>query len=265
MMIFAIDDEPKLLRKLHASIAEAEPGAEVRDFLLGSEALDAVRDEGLRPEVVFSDIRMPGVSGLEMALRLKTLSPRTRIVFVTGYDDYALDAFRLHANGYLLKPVNAAKIREELDALPSPPVPTEKLRVQCFGYFEVFWRDKPLHFGRQQTKELPAYLISRNGAACTNQQISAALWENECNMAAANNRIRALLSDLRSTLKDIGMEDVVVRRRGWIAVDPKRIDCDYYRMLEGDIAALNSFCGTFMQQYGWAELTAGELHFRILD
>ena len=85
MLIFAIDDEPKMLRLLHKAISEAAPDAEIRDFLLGSEALSAMEREGLRPEAVFSDIQMPGVTGLELAVRLKSLSPDSRLVFVTGF------------------------------------------------------------------------------------------------------------------------------------------------------------------------------------
>lgn len=267
MLIFAIDDEPKQLQNLHAAITEAVPGAELRDYQLGSAALNAIQQEGLRPDVVFSDIRMPGVSGLELAVRVKSLSPDSRVVFVTGYDDYALEAYRRHVNGYLLKPVEAAHIREELEALDISPRDraSELLRVKCFGYFEVFWQDKPLHFQRLQTKELLAYLISREGTACTNEQISTALWEDEGDLSVTIPRIRTLLSDLRATLKSIGMEDLILRRRGWVAIDRKRIDCDYYRMLDGDVQALNSFRGQFMQQYSWAELTAGELDFHYYD
>ena len=52
MLIFAIDDERKLLQYLHAAIAEAAPEAEIRDFLLGQPALDAIREERLRPDGV---------------------------------------------------------------------------------------------------------------------------------------------------------------------------------------------------------------------
>ena len=265
MLIFAVDDEPKQLQNLHNAIAGAEPGAVIRDFLLGSAALDAVKNEALRPDVVFSDIRMPGVSGLELAVQMKILSPDTRIVFVTGYEEYAMGAYRRRVSGYVLKPVDAAQIREELDAMPHVRPALQKLRVQCFGYFEVYWQEKPLHFQRMQTKELFAYLISREGAACTNEQISTALWEDEWDLHVTLPRIRVLLSDLRQTLKGIGMEGVLIRKRGWMAVDRSRIDCDYYRLHDGDIAALNSFRGQFMQQYSWAELTAGELDCRLLD
>ena len=116
MLIFAIDDERTLLQYLHSAIAEAEPGAEIRVYLRGQAALDAVAQEGLRPDVVFSDIRMPGVSGLELAVRMKELSAQTRIVFVTGYDDYALEAYQRHVSGYLIRQVSAAKVSDQANA-----------------------------------------------------------------------------------------------------------------------------------------------------
>ena len=264
MLIFAIDDEPVLLETLRDAIAQAEPRASIRAFPLGKAALCAMEEEGVRPDVIFTDIRMPGLSGLELAIRLKTVSPNSRVVFVTGYEEYAMQAFRLHASGYLLKPVDAEQVREELDVLRRPleVLQPDKLQVRCFGYFEVFWKGIPLRFGRLQAKELFAYLISREGDACTMEQISTALWENENDLAATGVRIRTLLNDLRATLRSINMENVIVRRRGWIAVDRKEIDCDFYRLLDGDVTALNSFNGLFMQQYSWAELTAGNLEFR---
>ena len=267
MLIFAIDDEPVLLETLRDAIARAEPGADLRAFPLGKAALRAMEEEGVRPDVIFTDIRMPGLSGLELAVRLKTVSPNSRIIFVTGFEEYAMQAFRLHASGYLLKPVDAAQVREELDALRRPleALRPDKLQVRCFGYFEVFWQGTPLRFGRQQAKELLAYLISREGDACTMEQISTALWEDDNDLAATGVRIRTLLNDLRTTLRSIGMEKAIVRRRGWIAVDRKEIDCDFYRLLDGDVAALNSFHGLFMQQYSWAELTAGSLEFRYFE
>ena len=57
------------------------------------------------PDVAFLDIRMPGLSGIEVARALGELSPRTQVVFVTAYDQYAIDAFEQGALDYLLKPI----------------------------------------------------------------------------------------------------------------------------------------------------------------
>ncbi len=263
MLIFAIDDEPLLLDETKASIAEAAPEAEILPFHLAADALDAVERQGLSPDIVFCDIEMPGISGLEFAVRLKNLSPETRVVFVTGYSQYALDAFRVRAQGYIMKPLTPEQIKTELSALPARPAPSpepEKLTVRCLGDFEVFWRGEPLLFGRRQTKELFAYLIDRRGALCTAEEVASAMWEDD-DMQAAKTRLRSLIYDLRKTLASIGMSALLIRRRGQIGIRTDMVDCDYYRMLKGDMEAVNAYYGEYMRQYSWAELTGGSLYF----
>ena len=262
MMIFAIDDEPKALRVLCRCVEEAAPGSGIRAFDRAADALDAIRNEGLSPDIVFSDIEMPGLSGLEFAVALKKASPDTRVVFVTAFSQYALDAFQVRAQGYIMKPLTTALVRRELDELPAEPKPApNRLRVQCFGYFEVFWRGEPLRFARRRTKEFLAYLVDRRGAFCAMEDVISALWGDVDDMKNAKHRVRNYISDLRETLKEIDMEDVLIRRTNNIAIRTELLDCDYYRMLEGDMAAVNAFRGEYMTNYSWAELTAGNLYF----
>ena len=262
MMIFAIDDEPKALRVLCRCVEAAAPGAGLRAFDSAFAALDAIRFGGLFPDIVFSDIEMPGLSGLEFAVALKKASPDTRVVFVTAFSQYALDAFQVRAQGYIMKPLTTALVRRELDELPTEPKPApNRLRVQCFGYFEVFWRGEPLRFARRRTKEFLAYLVDRRGAFCAMEDVISALWGDVDDMKNAKHRVRNYISDLRETLKEIDMEDVLIRRTNNIAIRTELLDCDYYRMLEGDMAAVNAFRGEYMTNYSWAELTAGNLYF----
>ena len=264
LLILAIDDEPKMLRLLHRAIEEAVPGAKIRDFSLGSTALGAITKEHLKPDVIFTDIQMPRPDGLELAVKLKNIVPKARIVFVTGYDEYAVDAYRLHASGYVLKPVDAGRIREELtNAAVYVPETSKKLQVRCFGNFEVFWGGEPLIFTRSRTKELLALLIDRRGASCNAEEAIGALFEDTKaeNIKRAKQNIRNLVSDLRTTLRRIGMEDILIRRGSTMAIRPERIDCDFYRMLEGDMSAVNAFGGEYMEQYSWAEITKGGLCF----
>ena len=74
----------------------------------GGSALEAIAAH--QPEVAFLDIRMPGLTGLEVAAALPDASPRTQAVFVTAYDQYAIDAFEQGAADYLLKPVARARL-----------------------------------------------------------------------------------------------------------------------------------------------------------
>ena len=264
MMILAIDDEPKALRLLHNAIVAAEPEAEIKDFSDGEEALLAIREQERSPDVVFSDIELPGMTGLAFAVELKKLAPKANIIFVSGFPKYAADAYTLHANGYIVKPVCADRVREELEHLNLPTVEpkADKLQVRCFGHFEVFWHGKPVIFQRRQSKELLAFLIDREGRACSAEEIAAALWEEDADVKTAKARIRVILHDLRATLEEIGMDGVLIRERRQLAVRRDMVDCDYYRMLEGDIEAINAFGGTYMTEYSWAELTTGRLQFR---
>ena len=265
MLIFAIDDEPKMLRLLHKALTEALPDAEIMDFPLGTAAVKAIEEQRILPDVIFSDIQMPGLDGLALAVRIKQLSPYTRIIFVTGYDEYAVEAYRLHASGYIMKPVDADRVLEEINHIDPPSSqPSDRLVIQCFGYFEVFWKGKPLQFGRRQSKELLAFLVDRVGASCTSEEAIAALWEHTDpeDMKNAKQRIRNLINDLKTSLGSIGMGDVLIRQGSRLAIRKELLDCDYFRMLDGDMTAVNEFRGQYMEQYSWAELTRGDLVFR---
>lgn len=262
MLIFAIDDEKKILEEMKETIIKATGGSNVRTFTRGAVALKDI-EQGEKPDVVFSDIEMPGLSGLELAIKLKTLSPDTRIIFVTGYEKYAVEAFKVKVHGYLLKPLNLEEVQEELAYLPGQSKAVqEKLVVQCFGHFEVYWHGKPVIFKRKQTKELFAYLVDREGAICSAGEIALALWEQESDGKAEANRIRVLINDLKSTLKAIGMDSLLIRERRHIGIRREGLNCDYYHMLEGNMDAVNTCRGAYMPEYSWAELTNARLQFR---
>lgn len=262
MIIFAIDDEAAMLSELHNAIGEASPGAEIHDFRFAADALKAITEKDIIPDVVFSDIELPGMDGLDLAIRIKQRAPGAKIVFVTGYSQYAVDAYRQHINGYVLKPIDAQQIRQELDYLTNSDRPEScKLRVRCFGSFEIYWDGKPIAFGRKQTKELLAFLIDRN-SICSSEEISDVLWEGDSDIKACKTRLRSLLHDLKKTFSEIGAENILIRRRGAIGIDSSRMDCDYYRFLKGDLQAINAFTGEYMTQYSWAEATLGRILFK---
>src|SRR5439155_19520675 len=97
----------RLLRLLDA-IADIKVVAEAED---GEQAIERILE--LKPDVVFLDIQMPGCSGLEVVASLPL--PRPKIIFCTAFDQYAVDAFELHASDYLLKPVSRARLERALD------------------------------------------------------------------------------------------------------------------------------------------------------
>ena len=107
------DDEVHLAEHLRARLAELWPELEVLPLTAnGLEALRAIDED--EPEVAFLDIRMPGLTGIELARRIDT---RTHVVFVTAFDQYAVEAFDREAVDYILKPVTDERLEKAIERL----------------------------------------------------------------------------------------------------------------------------------------------------
>jgi DNA-binding LytR/AlgR family response regulator len=121
------DDEPLLADQLRRKLARHWPELDVRAIVgSGRAAIDAIAEH--QPHVCFLDIRMPGLNGIDAA---KRIGATTRIVFVTAYNEYAVDAFDRGAVDYLLKPVSddriAATVERLKRTLSQPPVDVSAL------------------------------------------------------------------------------------------------------------------------------------------
>lgn len=118
-----VDDEPNLRRYLADKLAGVWPALDIVGSAgNGREALALAAQ--LRPDVVFLDIRMPGLTGLEVAAALPA---GTRVVFVTAHDDYAVQAFDAAAVDYLLKPVTSARLAATVQRLQQAAPPADTL------------------------------------------------------------------------------------------------------------------------------------------
>ncbi len=260
MRILAIDGDPRALELLTACLRQACPGGEIHPFANGHKALAWLERTGEGFEAAFLETVLPDVGGISLAGQLKALCPRGNLIFVTEFSQYMGEAFRLHASGYLRKPVTVPALRGELADLRYPPAEEAlPLRVQTFGNFEIFYRGQPVRFRRSRTKELFAYLIDRRGAGSTMGELISILWEGRLDTPSVRSQLRSLITDLRSTLQALGQEGVVFKRRDLIAVDPRQVDCDYYHFLAGDRSPRNLFRGEYMSNYSWAETTLGSL------
>ena len=262
MKVLTADDEFFALSSIGHAVLQVMPDAELRSFSFSEDALKEITVNGYAPDVAFLDIKMPGISGLEMAKRIRETSPHTNIIFVTAYSDYALDAYPLRPSGYLMKPVTAEKIRTELANLRFPPDEEKThnvIRIQCFGNFEVFADGEPINFKYSKTKELLAYMIDRRGAACNTAELCAVLWEDRPDSTELHTYLRKLISDLKHSLSDAGAGDVFIKSRNRFAVSTDKVDCDYYRLLRREVEAINTYTGEYMTQYSWADMTLGTL------
>lgn len=265
MKILAVDDEKLALEMLENVIREVCPSDEIYTFRNPKELLAFAKDNIC--DIAFLDIKMRGMTGIELSKKLKDLMPNINIIFVTGYDDYTRDAMQLHASGYIYKPVTAEKIKYELNDLRYPVKHQNDdalLRVNCFGNFDVFTMDGNLsQFSRSKSKELFAYLVSINGASCTIKEIYSVLFEDIPYDKKKKMYLQKIISSLMSNLREVNAEKVIVKSYNSMAVNTKLIDCDYYNFLNYDVDAINNYHGKFMNQYSWAEFMIGYLDRNI--
>lgn len=186
--------------------------------------------------------------------KLQKINKQLNIIYISNDDKYKKDAFDYRASGYIVRPVNIAKLRTEFVNLRySVSAEThKKLRVQCFGNFDAFTIDGDmLRFKRSKSKELFAYLISRNGTSCNTRELVAVLFDDDSEKS--NHYVQQVISSLGKTLKEYGCEEILHRTRNSLSINPAYMDCDYYRFLSDDETAKRLYTGDFMMQYEWAD------------
>ena len=264
MTAICVDDEPLVLQ-LTLSLFRDLPGFnEVEGFAGALEALDWL--ENHTPDIALLDIDMPGMNGLELAARIREMHPDTAIIFLTGYSEYALDAFQLHASGYLMKPINREKLASEVEYALSGKNRTRSSNIfaKTFGNFDILVDGRPLVFTRSKSKELLAYLVDRHGGNVSRPEAFAVLWEDAYYDRAMQKQMDVVVRSLRSTLEEAGAGEIFEMQSGWMRVLPERMDSDLYRFLDGDRETIQEYRGEYMSAYSWASQTEAYLD-RILN
>lgn len=253
MIAIAVDDEPLMLGALVKAIKASDDITDVTDFTSCDDALDFIKSNPV--DIAFLDINMRGMGGLSLAEKIISFCPDCKIVFCTGYEEYAISAFKIHASGYLMKPISAMEVQEEINNIKGVRQREKPLTVKCFGNFEVYINGQKLVFKRSKTKELLAFLIDRHGAGVTIVQIGVALWENNQEQKK-QNYVHQLIRDLRQSLEAVGVGEIFQRNNYFYSITPEKLDCDYYAYLK---TGKPEFRGEYMSQYSWAEETCGML------
>ena len=274
MTVVAVDDEEISLMCLEAVLDSMDDVDKVLTFSNAEDTIDYFKTG--KADAAFLDIQLylsgGTLNGLMLAAKIKELCPECHVVFVTSCPEYAVDAFKLHVSGYIVKPVTREAARKELDYIimekraasnargfVEEKEEESKVRVQCFGNFEVFWKNKPVVFQLSKAKELFAYLVHRKGASVSMAELAAVLFEDKEDGLSVQSQIRNLVASMRKTFSSLGCPDLFNKSRGYISIKTDLINCDYYSFMNGDSDAINEYSGEYMAQYSWAEFTVGYL------
>ena len=254
MIAITVDDERPMLNALTESVKVSPDIDAVREFSTCTSAIEWLSENNA--DVAFLDINMRGMGGLALAEKIIELHPECKIVFCTGYEEYALDAIQLRCSGYLIKPITPEAVQKEIDHIKGQKKGVSLLDVKCFGTFEVLKNGQALTFKRTKAKELFAVLIDRNGSGITGKQICAVMWPENTDDVKNMDYLRHLVGDLKKALANVGAENVFCQEGYNYRIDTDRINCDYHEFLK---TGKPQFCGEYMTQYSWAEDTLSRL------
>lgn len=225
-----LDDERPSLNILNKLVRERSDVQVVGAYTDPSEMLRDAKELG--PDIVFLDIEMPGMNGLEIASRILELLEDVEIVFITAYHQYALEAFRVHALDYLLKPVEPELLYRTIDRVvkrkkgnvaavsESGQAPS---RIVCLGGFEVYPAEQtePIRFPTAKAEELFAYLLVHRNTNISKWTLCDCLWPGIISSEKLNQNLHMAVYRMKKTLRDGGIGVRISSQRGFY-----RMECD---------------------------------------
>lgn len=259
MRILLVDDDRLSLEYTESVIRSALPDGEIITVDNGLEALDKVLEAPV--DLAFLDIEMPIMTGVELARELQKIQKHINIVFNTSFKEYAFDALDVMCTAYFIKPIKKEDVLKVLDNLRFPiEENNNKLKVQCFGKFEVYKDGIPLVFNRSIAKELFAFLIDKNGVAASRNEILDELWPEDDKVHTRQKSLSAATMELKRSLEAVNMGQVLIHNKNSYSVNKQYLDCDYYHYLDKDDDSSGRFREEYMSQYSWAEVTLAKLY-----
>jgi len=213
-----IDDERHAIKEIKFYLKKYTEISVVASFVNPLEALKKLPE--LKPQLVFLDIQMPQLLGIDVGSSILDILPETEIVFVTAYDQYAMEAFELNAIAYILKPIGQERFENSMRKVikrvqkTKPVISRKRLKVQCFGTFKVRWEDEePLKWRSEKTKEVFAYLLMNAGKEFTRDQIIEVVFR-DIEIDKAIKQLHNAIYYIRKSLQEYGVVKRLIKIHG---------------------------------------------------
>ncbi len=265
MKALCIDDEPFVLQQNILMCQNSGCFSSVNGAMNSKEALSFLEDNEV--DLIFLDINMPNTSGLSLYEIIKQKYPHIALIFVTGYSEYALTAFQMHADGYLTKPISAEDIKAEVNHINDQKNRFKTLPdifVQTFGNFEIYVKGTPVKFERKKSKELLAYLVDKRGTSVVRAELASIFWEDSLYDHSKQKQLDVFIQSLKKTLKEYDIQSIFEIEKGELRVNPLNFKCDYYDLLDDKEEAKQNYCDNYMNAYSWSENTKAYLSLKHL-
>lgn len=212
-----VDDDPVTLNLLHMLLNETEDVEVVGAYESAYEGMASLAL--LKPDVVFLDVEMPEMSGIEFALEIAQTDLDANIVFVSSHEHYAIEAFRLNALHYILKPVSSemvemavARVRKEM-SYNKPRLGAT--RIECFNGIRVFDERGviPVKWITSKTEELFALMLVSQQQGSSKWNILENLW-GDCEPKKAHQNLYTTIFRLKKTFEEVGISAQLENKNG---------------------------------------------------
>ncbi|MCB2299138.1 response regulator [Clostridium tagluense] len=227
--IAAVDDEMHVLERFERMVVKIKELELCGLFESGEELLAYLKEYPL--DAVFLDIEMPDVNGLQLCEQVLDLNGNIDIIFVTAFNQYAVEAFELQAIDYIMKPFTEERLHKTVRRLlktKRTALEPRKPFIQCFGDFEVFLDGEAIQWKNSKAKEILAFLVHKEGIAVNWEKVSYAVWpEYDAQKSQTNFHANTYL--LRRRLAEAGISQILENIRGNYRVVTDEFDCDFYQ------------------------------------
>lgn len=263
MNVIYVDDELPAIQNFRFTVENFSEIKELHTFQNGEEAVQFAQNRAV--DVAFLDMEMPGIHGLELAKALKNCVPNMRIIFVTAFSQYALEAFAVDAIGYLLKPYTADDIHKELSKCSYKPLPSHRVVIQTVPGLSITVDGVPLSSLGGKPREMLALLIDKAEQGFTVGECIACLWPERQADSGTQSLYRMTWKRMANALEAAGIGDVLRTSGDRRYLKTEEVDCDLYRILAGNKQAASRYNGIYLQEYAWAEERNAQLYRMVFE
>lgn len=277
MKIIYVDDEKSSRMNFHYDTKDIKAINSVEYFESGSEAIKYCEQNQVN--AAFLDIDLRDMTGIELAKKLKEINKKTEVVFITGHEGFALQAYRNGGRAYLVKPYMPQELEETFELLQKITKSTEseihtnedmqgRVKIRTFGRFDLYIDNSPVVFKTAKSKELFAFLVDNKGASVTNAEIFTALWEDKLYTKSTSSYVRKTIAMLKEKLQELNIIELVNFERNALSINMRQFNndfakCDYYSIMNEEITHLREYNGYYMLQYAWAEESISVIEAKI--
>ena len=252
MRAILVDDEAIMLRSFMRNSKDISNLNVVAQFQTAEEAISYAQENDF--ELAILDVCLPGMNGIELAVKLREFHPGLLIVFISAYDDYLRNFNEIGGDYYIIKPYKKETIQMMVEKMTILSARLHKeFYIQMFGRFNVLKNGKPINLNGK-AKEILALVASRRGKEISNEEIYSTIWENREYSNELMKVYYNALSRLKHVLDDAGARELLISTAHGQMLNTALCDCDYFAWQDKTMGERDRFEGEFLSEYSWAEV-----------